>query len=554
LNDNLILAGFMGTGKTTVGRLCAHRLGYDFVDADVEIEMRAGLSIPRIFEQQGEAYFRALETALVQELVQRERAVIATGGGMIVDQANRRALLNAGVAVGLTAAPDAILRRVDASTRPMLRGDDPCVRVASLLKERAPAYRELHYTVDTTARTPDEAADCICALYAAERRRIAVKTPGASEGARGGDHYDIVIGENVLDQIGFALAGRGWSAPFAIVSDERVAPHYAGRVRQSLARAGIASFVHTMPAGESAKHLRTVEDMYRAFSEHGLERNGAVIAVGGGVVGDATGFAAATYLRGVPFVQVPTSLLAMADSSVGGKVGVDTSFGKNLVGAFKQPELVVMDVGCLRTLPPVELRCGYAEIVKAALIAGGDAYGRVCAGVQMGGSKDMDSALMATLIDAIELKRNVVEEDPFEQGRRALLNLGHTFGHGVEAWSRFAIKHGEAVALGMLCAARASHALGWCSEALVRDVMALLSAAGLPTSLRDFAPGGESGDNARELPAFDVDQVWQLMQSDKKKRSGRLRFVMLRGPGDCFVTDAVDEAQARQALVQLRGG
>ena len=535
MSELLILAGFMGAGKTTVGQLCAQRLGYDFIDADELIVQREGMSIPRIFELKGEACFRRVEAALVQELIQRRRAVIATGGGMIVGETNRRALMGAGVCICLTAAPGAILQRVDASTRPMLRGGEPEQRIAALLKERAPAYRELHYAIDTTARMPQQVAECALAIFNGEQMRIPVKTAGSAAGGAG---YDIIFGSGAVDQLGFALAGRGWTSPFAILTDDNVGPLHAARVQRALAQAGIDSFVHAFPAGESHKTLHSVESIYRALSEHGLERTSAVIAVGGGVVGDVGGFAAATYLRGVPFVQVPTTLLAMADSSIGGKVGVDTPFGKNLVGAFKQPELVVMDAQFLRTLPPVEVRCGYAEIVKAALIAGGEPYRRVQAGVplpaQLGG--DIDSKLIETLLDAIELKRAVVEEDPFEKGRRALLNLGHTFGHGIEAWSRFAVKHGEAVSLGMVCAVRLSRSLGLCDAALADEVAGLLAAAGLPVA----------------LPAIDVDAVWQLMQSDKKKRGGRLRFIVLSAPGNVFASGEVTEAQAKQALRALQ--
>jgi 3-dehydroquinate synthase len=540
MNKSLFLAGFMGTGKTTVGRLCAQALGVPFIDADEVIEQREGMRIAQVFEQKGEAYFRQVEAALVQELAHEPRAVIATGGGMIVDAVNRRALLNAGVCVGLTASPDAILSRVDASTRPMLRGDDPRRRIAALLKERAAAYGELHYTLDTSACPPEQSAAQVLSLYRTEQARITVNTAKAGGGVGSADYYDIVSGAGVLDHVGEALVGRGGSAPFAIVSDDMVGPLYAERVRQSLQRAGINAFVHCMPAGESHKTLHTVEELYRAFSANGLERNGMVIAVGGGVVGDVAGFAAATYLRGVPFVQVPTTLLAMADSSIGGKVGVDTPFGKNLVGAFKQPALVLIDTSTLRSLPPVELRCGYAEIVKAALIAGGEAYERIRAGRWQTNDGQpafatTDGDLLTVLRDAIELKRRVVEEDPFEQGRRALLNLGHTFGHGLEAWSQFRIRHGEGVALGMLCAVRLSHALGLCDAALADEVIRLLADAGLPVS----------------LPRVDTDAIWPLMQSDKKKRGGKLRFVLLRAPGECFLTAEVTENQARQALQSL---
>jgi 3-dehydroquinate synthase len=534
MSELLILAGFMGTGKTTVGQRCANELGYAFIDADAEIEQRYGMSIPQFFTEKGEAAFREVEAALVQELIARKRAVIATGGGMIVDPANRQALLNAGVCIGLTATPGAILDRVDAATRPMLRGGDVQARVAELLKARAPAYRELHYSVDTTTRSPEEVATAVLGIYRAQHTRIPVKVSAAFSGISEATHYDIILGDGLLDQLGFALAGRGWNAPFAIVTDDVVGPLYAERVRAALGCAGIDAFIHVMPSGESNKTLATVEGIYRALSAHGMERSNPVIAVGGGVVGDVAGFAAATYMRGVPFVQVPTTLLSMADSSIGGKVGVDTSFGKNLVGAFKQPELVVIDTACLRSLPADEVRCGYAEIVKAALIDGGVAYERVCAH-PLSADAHVNLELIQSLLDAIDLKRRVVEEDPFEKGRRALLNLGHTFGHGVEAWSHFAIKHGQGVALGMVCAVRLSQALGLCDEALAEQVVSLLATSGLPV----------------QLPGVDADHIWRLMQSDKKKRAGKLRFVLFRAPGECIITDAVTEEQARWALSTL---
>ncbi len=534
----LILAGFMGAGKTTIGQIVAQRLGYEFIDTDAEIERRAGLTIPQLFDQMGEAHFRALETALARELIGRERIVIATGGGMIVDPANRAALLRAGVTLCLTASPEAILRRVDASTRPLLRATQPGEhihdRVAQLLKARAPAYAELHYHLDTTHRSPEEAAQCALDIYRAEQERIAVRHPAGQ--------YDIVMGEGLIDQAGFALAPRGWLSPLAIVSDSEVGPLYAGRLQRALSRAGLASFIHLMPAGETHKTLRSVEDMYQAFAANGLERNGAVIALGGGVVGDVAGFAAATFMRGVSFAQIPTSLLAMADSSIGGKVGVDTPFGKNLVGAFKQPDIVIMDQALLQSLPAVELQCGYAEIVKAALLRGGEAWERIAQLTiddwQLTANPELRASLARSLRDAILLKRDVVEEDPFERGRRALLNLGHTFGHGIEAWSNFAIKHGQAVSLGMVCAMCLGQRLGVCGADLVEAVTNALSRAGLPVS----------------LPAVDVDAVWRLMQSDKKKCGGKVRFVLLRAPGDAFITSEVDEQDARRAIAGLASG
>lgn len=538
MNDrNLILAGFMGSGKSAVGRLCAERLGMDFLDTDQEIARRAGMPIPEVFERCGEAYFRAQERALVAELSARRGCVVATGGGMVVDDENRAALLASGMVVCLTAAPEVIVQRVGgdsaAQQRPMLRGGDVAGRVAQLLRERAPKYAQLHYHVDTSQRSPDEVAEIVCALYAREQARIPVVIPPA--GAR----YDVVIGEGLLDGLGFMLAGRGWSPPFALVTDAVVGEHLAGRAQRALARAGLEAFVHVMPASEAGKTLASVEAMYRAFSAHGMERGSAVIALGGGVVGDTAGFAAATFLRGVPFVQVPTTLLAMADASIGGKVGVDTEFGKNLVGAFKQPELVVADVGALRTLPVRELRSGLAEVIKAGLLSGGERYDRLRRFILQGAASGLTMA--EVLADAVHLKRMIVEADPFERDRRALLNLGHTFGHGIEAWSDFRLRHGEAVALGLVCAARLSQAMGLCADALVEEVIGLLRAAGLPVSLGEVA-------DLLEGHVFDEERIWRYMMSDKKKRAGKLRFVLLRAPGDALVCDQVDEHLARQAL------
>ncbi len=536
---NLILAGFMGVGKTSVGQIVAHRLGYGFVDTDVEIEKREAMTIPEVFAQKGEPYFRACERALAEELAQRESTVVSTGGGLIVNDACRNTLLNTGIGICLTATPDVILLRVGpdaAARRPMLRGDDPRVRIGALLRERAPAYAQLHYQIDTSTISQSEAATQVIQAYTAEQQRITVKHPTGQ--------YAIVLGRGTLQSLGYMLRGRGWGPQVAIVTDTNVAPLYAEQVKTVLDVAGFAAFVHAMPAGEGAKHLGSVEAMYRAFAEHGMERSSVVLALGGGVVGDVAGFAAATYLRGVPFVQVPTTLLAMADSSIGGKTGVDTDFGKNLVGAFKQPELVVIDFECLSSLPAVELSCGLAEIIKAGLIKGGDVWGRMFAEFESVASSERYKHvnlpnLQTLLVDAIELKREVVEEDPYEKGRRALLNLGHTFGHGIEAWSQFAIKHGQAVSLGMVCALRTSHALGLCDANLFEDAMTLLQSAGLPIDLSGFP---------KLAGRYDVDAIWTIMQSDKKKKGGKVRFVLINKPGECFVSDDVDEALAKESL------
>jgi shikimate kinase / 3-dehydroquinate synthase len=548
---NIILAGFMGAGKTTVGEALARTLDRTLIDTDAEIVRREGRPIAAIFEADGEAHFRALEAALVADLARHDDLIIATGGGLVINDANRALLKQAGITFFLAASPAALAERLGADAaehRPMLRGAPLDTRIAQLLLERGPKYAELHYRVETDQRTPDDIAQQITAIARAEQMRLTVAIPGERP-------YDIVMGDGLLEHIGAMLSGRGWNGPAAIIGDAISCSHYAGRVLLALRNAGMTAFVHSMPYGEQHKTLTTVERMYRAFSEHGMERSSPVIALGGGVVGDTAGFAAATYLRGVPFVQIPTTLLAMADSSIGGKTGVDTSFGKNLVGAFKQPDLVVIDTSTLLTLPAIELRCGLAEIIKAGVLKGGsawdtckplahsplfgaDAYGMT------GEDSLVDDVMMRALLEAILLKREVVEEDPHERGRRAILNLGHTFGHGIESWCNYRLKHGYAISLGMVCAMRTSVALGLATQEFSNEVISLLRGTGLPVRWADVMHLGVP-------PHPDVSAILQMMQSDKKKRAGKLRFVLARAPGDIVVSGDVTDDLIMESLRSL---
>jgi 3-dehydroquinate synthase len=559
----LVLAGPPGAGKSTVGAACAARLGWRFLDTDAELARRHGLAVAAIFARHGEPYFRAQEAELLAELATATQVVLSVGGGAVVPEPSRALLRRLGVCVCLTATPGELARRLGpgaAATRPLLVGASVEQRLAELLADRAAAYSALPYYLDTSKLSVDEVAARVCALVAAEDERLIVTHPTGS--------YDLVLGTDLLPQLGYALAGRRYQGPLAILSDTHVGPLYAGRVQASLAAAGLPSFVHLIEAGEAHKNLDTLAGIYQALSIGGVLRRGAVLALGGGVVGDVAGLAAATYLRGVALVQVPTSLLAMADSSIGGKVGVDTPAGKNLVGAFKHPDLVFMDLACLRTLPPRELVAGLGEIVKAALIAGGEVYARV----QALPAVTADSpALLAVLGDALRTKRILVQEDPEEHGRRILLNLGHTFAHGLEPYSGYELRHGEAVALGLLCAAQLAAGLGLCPPSLRRDLVRLFHRLGLPTMLpiasqravqEDLGRPGQapsaagcSDDHAlrSRLVEQAVESIWAFMQHDKKRLSRRIRFVLLRAPGDVFPSDLVDEQLAKEALRALFG-
>lgn len=328
-------------------------------------------------------------------------------------------------------------------------------------------------------------------------------------------HYDIVIQSGILQNY-------TTDARVAIVSNTTVAPLHA----QSLAdRLGAPCI--TIQDGEQYKNLETIRDLYTQFVKHRLDRKSVIVAVGGGVVGDAVGFAAASYMRGLPFIQVPTTLLSMVDSSVGGKVGVDLPEGKNLVGAFKQPETVLIDPDVLQTLPENEWRNGMAEILKHGLLA--------------------DESLLnpelhtiahskALVTKAVQVKVDVVQRDPFEHGERAHLNLGHTFAHAIEQVTQYAVPHGEAVGIGLVAAARLSFALGMCDENLVERVVSIVSGVGLPTRLPELSP----------------EALYEAMKTDKKWQNGRSRFILLKAIGKPQIVKDVPKDAIIQVLNDMR--
>lgn len=538
----LVIAGPPGAGKTTVGRLVAEQLGFRFLDTDEAIAIRCGLPVAELFAARGEAAFRAEEAALIAELVAAppERTVLATGGGLPVDPSVRQGLKRLGPCACLHASLDELVARLGpaSETRPLLAGDARA-QLEPLLAARASAYRDLHYFVDTTGRSPGSVAAQLASLGRAEAERLPVRHPGGS--------YDLVLGEGLLEHLGSALVGRGFTGPIAIITDDNVGPLYGAAAARSLSEAGLSPFVASFPAGEASKRLSTVEKLCEELAVRRVERGGAVVALGGGVVGDVAGLVAATYQRGVAFVQVPTTLLAMADSSIGGKVGVDLAQGKNLIGAFKQPELVLIDRALLRTLPAAERAAGLAEVVKAGLLGGGAGWAAVL--VLRDAPRSVPDpgpgpVLAAALRQALLVKRALVEQDPYEAGPRALLNLGHTFGHAIEAALGYAVRHGEAVAVGLVAAAELSARRGLLDRALLSELRELLGALELPTTLAAFPTVNAGTDGLAE-------RVMDRLAHDKKRRKGRGRFVLLRAPGEAFLCEDVDEAEAAAALAAV---
>lgn len=351
--------------------------------------------------------------------------------------------------------------------------------------------------------------------------------------------YDILVGDGLIDGAGALIAPLLQHPRVIVVTDENVAPLYLERLSRSLQAENIAVEDITLPAGEKTKSFKQFEALCEDILARKIERKTTLIALGGGVIGDITGFAAAAILRGLAFIQVPTTLLAQVDSSVGGKTGINTGHGKNLIGAFHQPQLVLADVETLNTLPERELLAGYAEVVKYGLIDRPDFF----AWLEDAGRGLIDgdhAARVRAILTSCAAKADIVAKDEKESGVRALLNLGHTFGHALEAEAGYgdALLHGEAVALGMVMAFDVSVRAGHCAQADARRVRDHLDAIGLRTRLTDNLAG----------PDWTVEKLMDHMTRDKKVTDGRLTFVLARGIGQSFLTQDVDPVHVKAML------
>lgn len=515
----LFLSGFMGTGKSTLGPLVAQRLGVPFVDADALVAQRGGRPVADLLRADERA-FRALEESVVLELVASTTPqVVALGGGAVVSTRSRRAVLEGHVLVTLRASADAILARTADKThdRPLLEGDVGA-RVRGLLAARASAYAECHGEVHTDVLDEDACIDSICSIF----KDNPVVVP------LGERSYRVHIVHDDPAALTDVVAQLGPSGILA-VTDSHVLRARGASMERSLHAIATPHRMCTLPPGEEHKKLATIDTLWEAAIAQGLDRDGLFVAFGGGVVGDLTGFAAATLYRGVRAVQVPTSLLAMVDASVGGKTGFDLPAGKNLVGAFFQPSAVVIDLAHLSTLPARHRKAGLAEIVKMALLFDADLVEELRVGAvdMVSGAPEL---LRNVVRRAVALKAQVVSRDETERGERALLNFGHTIGHALEAHGLYTKHlHGEAVAIGMVAELDFAHRRGLVADGVLETAQTLLTALGLPTSV----PRAELAGSA------------PFLSVDKKRRQGRviLPVASAVGQGELFEV-AISELSA----------
>src|SRR2546429_5901548 len=414
----------MGSGKTTVGRALADQTRRSFIDLDEEIATDAGRSISEIFADEGEAGFRERESRGLERALRRDDAIIAAGGGAPLRDENWREMRSGNCVVALTAEPAELARRLNRPKgRPLLQPDIPSA-IAALLPTRMARYLEADLVFSTDGKPAAEISRHIDArLPRGGLHRISIDVPGAA--------HEVTVGFHLTNLAAQALRRLAASRPIMVVSDSHAAGRHTDPLIEALMSAGISAAVHLVPAGEAAKELRTLSAIYGALAEDGIDREGVLVSLGGGSVGDVAGFAAATWMRGIRYVQMPTTLLAMVDSSIGGKTAINLPAGKNLAGAVHQPSAIFCDLDYLASLPNEEFRTSLAEVIKAAIIADRSFAKWLSANLPGVLSRD-SSSIREAVARSIAIKATVVASDPTETGERAILNYGHTVGHALE--------------------------------------------------------------------------------------------------------------------------
>lgn len=540
----LFLTGMSGAGKSTVGKVVAGQLGWRFIDMDDEIEARFGKPIPTIFAEEGEPVFRAAEAELLAELLTAQHVVVSTGGGAVANDVAQERIASAQgtLTVWMHATAEELHARVQAhedahrtTARPMLAGDDPLGTLHSLLSKRQAFYADADVTLPVGGRTAVAvAADLVelVELSIGQAQTVNLNTDTASS--------SILVGRGVRDMLPNLIAER-WPKAQAVWLgvDANVGQAHSDWL-ESLARSiNIPIHIKEIPSGESSKSMRIYSDLLDWMLKGGVSRGDVAIALGGGVVGDLMGFAAATVLRGIGLVQIPTTLLSMVDSSVGGKTGINHETGKNLIGAFYQPPIVLVDPYFLTSLPEREYRSGFAEIIKHGVIqasAPGGEAGFLSEVLRLNASglvAKREPVTSWVIRQNIALKASVVAADEREANLRQILNFGHTIGHGVEA-AGYQLLHGEAVAVGMAGVADLAVRRGDFTEAAQNALLDRIRAFGLPT--------GTTAD-----PSVVLDK----MGSDKKKSAGKQNWVLPRTSGGVVISHDVPEDLVLTVLQRL---
>lgn len=498
----IFLYGSPATGKTTIGKILADNLNLPFIDLDKLIEENAGMSISNIIKSQGETTFRDLETKALQESVGHASSVtdsinkiIALGGGALLREENRKLAESNGIILLLNADINILLPRLkhNPNQRPLLTGNLES-NLKSLLEKRKEHYESFPLQINVDNKTPQQTA-------------FDVQTKLGRHHLSSMGEYDVIVSQ---------IANLTYEN--LIVTDENIAQHHA----QTIKKLNIKTII--IPAGEEHKNLETVNFLWKSFLENGLDRKSTVIALGGGVIGDLTGFAASTYMRGIDWIAVPTTLLSMVDASLGGKTGFDLPQGKNLIGSFHPPKLVLADIQFLKTLPEREFISGMAEVLKHGIISDPQLFNLCNNGLDW-----IKENLEEIVKRAMAVKIKIIEADPYEKNIRAKLNLGHTVGHAVELVSKFNLTHGESIAIGMVAEAKYAAKVGVTNKNIVEAIESTLKKLNLPTQIPN------------ELPK---DEIINAMKVDKKKNAKSIRFALPVEIGEVDLVDVSESALA----------
>jgi shikimate kinase/3-dehydroquinate synthase len=538
--QRIFLTGLSGAGKSTVGRLVANLLGWHFLDTDDLIAAQMGQPAGQVLSDFGEARFRQLESEALQMASRHEMVVIATGGGAVIAEANRRLMHDGGLVIYLHTSVEIAwqrlaeqMRRNEATdVRPLVAGDDGQSKLHALHQTRRLWYEEAALHLSTDDETPERLAHRVIA--AAIVSGALLRPESAPEQITldlGRTVSQAIVEWGSLAHLPQALQAAGLRRRVFLITDSAVGQLYARPLQQTLTRAGFDPHVFTIPAGESSKSLAWFSQIMDWLVSQHAEQQEAIIALGGGVVGDLAGFVAASYRRGVPLVQVPTTLLAQVDSAIGGKTGINHPQGKNLIGAFYQPRLTLVDPACLLTLPERVYREGWGEIIKYGMALDAELFEQLERSERIMPTES--SALSAIVACCIRMKMQIVQGDEHDQGQRAILNYGHTFGHALEAVTEYSTwLHGEAVSIGMEVAAQLAVAQGVLTAEEAARQRAVLSAFGLPITCADV----------------DISAALAAMQQDKKVRNGRMRWVLPDRIGHSAVYSDIPLSAVQEAI------
>lgn len=526
----IVLVGLPGAGKTSVSRELARLTGMPSIDTDSEVRRHTRLSIPEIFAQRGEAGFREVEHRAIAHTLQIAHGIVALGGGAVLHRGTRE-LLRSHTVVHLLVEPDEAVRRVTGGEDRPLLGNDPDAKMREFHAQRAALYRDVTtVAVETTGRAPAEIAEEIVEKIRQGIGRVSqVKVPGNRP-------YSVVLGHGLNGRIAHLVGGtaRRVLLVHAPALADRAEVLAAKLTRSRHTHHDVKVIRHVLPAGEATKSLTVTGQLWDVMGAEQLGRQDVVVALGGGATTDQGGFAAATWLRGIDVVQVPTTVLAMVDAAVGGKTGINTSAGKNLVGAFHPPRGVICDLDSLETLPRPDRRAGLAEVLKCGLIADPVILERVAQDPQA--LVDGPVVAMREIMErAIEVKAKIVGKDLRESGLRELLNYGHTLAHAIERHSDYQWRHGDAVAVGCVFAAAVAEELGVAAAGMLDQHREIFASVGLPVT----------------YPREAFADLREIMAQDKKVRDRSLRFVLLRCLAKPRVLVVRDEAALQRAYAAV---